>query len=144
MGMLQRLEKWSTTHHPRWLVFLRVALGISLTLKGYTFLYNRVTLENLLAQSGIDQYNSWLPYVIAWLHLICGFFITIGLFTRLSALIMIPILVFAVFFINAPLGIFAPGSEFVFSFLVLLMLVFFFIEGGGQLSMDNALKKYQL
>jgi putative oxidoreductase len=144
MGMLQQIEKWSATHHPRWLVFLRVALGISLTLKGYTFLYNRVSLENLLEQSGIEQYNSWLPYVITWLHLICGFFITIGLFTRFSALIMIPILVFAVFFINAPLGLFAPGSEFVFSLLVLLMLVFFLIEGGGQLSMDTALKKYQL
>ena len=143
MGMLHRLDKWSTTHHPRWLVFLRAALGVSLFLKGITFLSNTVKLENILSESGIDFFTSWLPLVIAWLHLLCGFFIIIGLFTRLATLILIPILFFAVLFVNARQGVFAGESEFGFSLVILLMLIFFFIEGGGPLSLDNFFKHHE-
>ncbi|TMI63011.1 MAG: DoxX family protein [Bacteroidetes bacterium] len=143
MGMLHQLEKWSTTHHPRWLVFLRVALGISLFLKGITFLSNSVRLEGILLEAGISQYISWLALVITWLHLLCGVFIVIGLFTRLSTMIMIPILFFAVVFVNASHGIFAAESEFAFSLIILLMLIFFFIEGGGPVSMDDYFKNYK-
>lgn len=139
--MLHQLEKWSTTHHPRWLVFLRVALGISLFLKGITFLSNSVKLEGILTETGISQYNSWLPLVITCLHLLCGFLIIIGLLTRLLTLIMIPILFFAVVFVNASRGVFAAESEFGFSLVILLMLIFFFIEGGGPLSLDDYFKK---
>ena len=141
--MLHQLDEWSTTHHPRWLVFLRAALGVSLFLKGITFLSNTVKLEGILAESGIDFFTSWSPLVIAWLHLLCGFLIIIGLFTRLATLILIPILFFAVIFVNARQGVFAGESEFGFSLVILLMLIFFFIEGGGPLSLDNFFKHYQ-
>ena len=141
--MLHQLEKWSTTHHPRWLVFLRVALGISLFLKGLTFLNNSVKLEGILLATGISQYHSWLALVITWLHLLCGVFITIGLLTRLSTLILIPILLFAVVFVNASQGVFAAESEFAFSLIILLMLIFFFVEGGGPISLDDYFKNYR-
>jgi len=63
------------------------------------------------------------------------------LFTRLSALIQIPILIGAVI-INLSIGIFTPGSELVFSLLVLVLLVFFLFEGGGELSLDDYIKKH--
>ena len=143
MGMLHQLEKWSTTHHPRWLVFLRAALGVSLFLKGISFLTNSVKLESILIESGINNYISWLPLVIAWLHLLCGFLIVIGLFTRLATIILIPILFFAVIFVNTKQGAFAGESEFGFSLVILLLLIFFFVEGGGPLSLDNFFKKHQ-
>ena len=141
MGILHQLEKWSTTHHPRWLVFLRVALGISLFFKGITFLTNSVKLETILSETGIKQYSSWMPLAITWLHLLCGFLIVIGLLTRWASLILIPILFFAVIFINAQRGVFAAESEFGFSLVILLLLIFFFVEGGGPLSPDNYFKK---
>ncbi len=127
--MLQQLEKWSTTHHPRWLVFFRVALGVCLIFKGITFLSNTISLESLLTESQFNFTTSWLPGVITWLHLLCGFLLIIGLFTRWAALVMTPILLGAVIFVNAPRGIFAAESEFLFSLVVFLALVFFFIEG---------------
>ena len=141
MGMLHQLEKWSATHHPRWLVFLRAALGVSLFLKGISFLTNSVRLESILAESGISAYSSWLPLAITWLHLLCGFLIIIGLLTRWAALILIPVLFFAVIFVNAKRGVFAAESEFGFSLVILLLLIFFFVEGGGPLSLDNHFKK---
>jgi hypothetical protein len=50
---------------------------------------------------------------------------------------MIPVLLEAVTFLNAPKGIFAGDPEFALSLPVLLMLVFIFIEGGGLLSLDH-------
>lgn len=135
--MLHQIEKWSATHHPRWLVLPRVALGICLFLKGISFLSNTISLETLLSESNVATNTEWLVLAITWLHLLCGFLIIIGLFTRWAALIMTPILLGAVIFINAPRGIFAAESEFAFSLVVLLMLIFFFIEGGGPLSLDD-------
>ncbi len=141
MGTLQQLEKWSSTHHPRWLVFLRVILGICLIIKGISFMDDSVTLESMLADTKLGTTNGWLPLVITWLHLLGGLFIILGLFTRWSTLLLIPILLVAVLFINLPRGIFAPGSEFGFSLAILLLLIVFFIEGGGPLSMDSYFRK---
>jgi uncharacterized membrane protein YphA (DoxX/SURF4 family) len=141
MGMLHNIEKWSTSHHPRWLVLPRVALGICLFLKGISFMSNTVDLELLLTESNMAVSGPALTIIITWLHLLCGFLIIIGLFTRLATMLMIPILTGAVLFVNAQRGIFAAESEFGFSLIVLLMLVFFLIEGSGPLSLDNYFKK---
>jgi hypothetical protein len=44
MGTLQQINRWSLTHHPRWLVVLRAILGICLFFKGIFFLVNTATL----------------------------------------------------------------------------------------------------
>ena len=139
MGMLHRLEKWSATHHPRWLVFFRVALGLCLFVKGISFLYNMSALEGLLAQSTLNSYSSWIGLAITWVHLLGGFLIIIGLLTRWAVVLQIPILLGAVIFVNTTFG---AESEFTFSLLVLLLLIFFFIEGGGPLSLDNYFSKH--
>lgn len=102
---------------------------------------NTVDLELLLTEANMAVSGPAFPIIITWLHLICGFLIIIGLFTRLATLLMIPILAGAVLFVNAQKGIFAAESEFGFSLIVLLMLVFFFIEGSGPLSLGNYFKK---
>lgn len=100
-----------------------------------------VILESMLTETSMGIANEWLPIIITWLHLLGGFFIIIGLFTRLSTLFLIPVLFVAVLFINLPRGIFAPGSEFGFSLAVLLLLIVFFIEGGGPLSLDDYFRR---
>lgn len=139
--MLHQLQDWSTAHHPRWLVLPRVALGICLIIKGISFVNNTVALELLLEESGVNPGAAWLPLLITWLHLLCGSLIIVGLLTRWAALLMLPILLVAVFFVNAPKGIFSTGSEFGFSLVVFLFLIFFFFEGGGPLSLDDFFRK---
>ena len=140
MAILHQLDKWSTTH-PRLLLLLRAALGIALVSKGISFISDIISLKALLAESSFSFLPDWIALVITWIHLLCGFMITIGLFTRLSALIQIPILIGAVI-INLSMGIFTPGSELVFSMLVLVLLVFFLFEGGGEFSVDDYIKKH--
>lgn len=142
MAILHQLDKWSTTH-PRLLLLLRAALGIALTTKGISFISDMMSLKALLSASSFNFLPDWMALVITWIHLLCGFLITIGLFTRLSALIQIPILIGAVI-INASIGFFAPGSELIFSLLILILLVFFLFEGGGELSLDEFIKTHLL
>lgn len=142
MAFLHQIDKWSTTH-PRLLLLLRAALGIALTSKGISFISDMMAFKALLAESSFGFLPDWIALVVTWIHLLCGFLITIGLFTRLSALIQIPILIGAVI-INASTGIFTPGSELIFSLLILVLLIFFVFEGGGELSLDRFIKTHLL
>jgi putative oxidoreductase len=137
MGTLRNIQDWSVTHHPRWLVVLRVALGLCLLFKGITFMSNTALLDQLLSGSPWAGYANWLAIVITWAHLLGGFMITVGLLTRLVALLQLPILVGAIVFINAQKGGFAAQSELGLALLVLLLLIVFLIEGSGPLSLDN-------
>ena len=140
MAVLQQLEKWSITH-PRLLVLLRVALGTTLIFKGIVFIDDTMSFRALLAGSSFSSMPDWVLLFITWAHLLCGFLITIGLFTKVAVLVQIPILIGAVF-INAPRGFSTPGSELIFSILMLLLLIFFLLEGAGQLSLDYYFKKH--
>lgn len=141
MGIFTPIERWSSTHHPKWLVFLRVALGLCLFIKGISFLQDSLSLQRLV--EGIDFGKwTWLPMLITWVHLLGGAFIVVGLFTRLSCLAQIPILLGAVFLVNLKhQDPYFSGSDLGFSIIVLLLLVVFFIEGGGRISLDHYFKR---
>ena len=141
MNLLHQIDGWSVTHHPRWLVVLRAALGITLFIKGISFIKNSTLLPQLLQQNNISQNTAWLADFIPWVHLFGGCLIIIGLFTRLAVLLQIPILIGAVFFINARKGIFSGESDLLFSVIILLLLVFFLVEGSGSFSFDNYFRK---
>ncbi len=80
-------------------------------------------------------------YVIPWLHLLGGAMILVGLFTRLWCLLQIPVLIGAMLLVNVRHGFFAGESDLLFSIIVFVLLLFFFIEGGGPLSLDNFLRR---
>ncbi|OQP61466.1 hypothetical protein A3860_31555 [Niastella vici] len=142
MGTLQQIQQWSLTHHPRWLIVLRVALGICLFFKGIFFLVNTATLEELVKGSLVANRSDWLVIFITWSHLLGGFLMIIGLLTRWAALLNIPILMGAIIFINTQRDAFG-AFELPFAFIVLLLLIFFLIEGGGPISLDNFFSKHE-
>ena len=67
--------------------------------------------------------------------------ILVGLFTRLWCLLQIPVLIGAMLLVNVRHGFFAGESDLLFSIIVFVLLLFFFIEGGGPLSLDNFLRR---
>lgn len=140
MNLLHQIDGWSVKHHPKWLVALRAALGIVLFIKGISYIKNSTLLPQLLQKSPLPQSNTLLADFIPWVHLFGGCMIIIGLFTRLAVLIQIPILIGAVFFINAGNGIFAGQSDLLFSIIILFLLIFFLVEGSGPISFDNNLR----
>jgi uncharacterized membrane protein YphA (DoxX/SURF4 family) len=142
MGTLQQINRWSLTHHPRWLVVLRAILGICLFFKGIFFLVNTATLEELVKGSLVANRADWMVIFITWAHLLGGFLIILGLLTRWAVLMQIPILMGAIIFINTQRDAFG-AFELPFALILLLLLIFFLIEGGGPVSLDNFFKKHQ-
>ena len=106
MYLQHQLNEWSSKHHPRWLVVLRVGLGLSLFIKGIEFIQDTTLIQQVVSNKFTAQTIEWLQYVIPWIHLLGGVLIIIGLFTRWAVLVQIPILTGAVFFINSSQGVF--------------------------------------
>src|ERR1700754_2911297 len=98
MNTMQQIKTWSATHHPRWLVFVRIALGLFLFAKGITFMHDTQSLERVIygGQSLQENTTHYLPILICWANLLTGFFLMVGMMTRLVALIQIPILIGAI------------------------------------------------
>ncbi|MEP6846993.1 MAG: DoxX family protein [Panacibacter sp.] len=140
MNLLHQIDGWSVKHHPKWLVALRAALGIVLFIKGISFIKNSTLLPQLIEKTALADQVRWLGDFILWAHLFGGCLILIGLFTRLAVLLQIPILIGAVFFINSNRNIFTGDSDLLFSVIILLLLIFFLVEGSGTFSFDNYLK----
>jgi uncharacterized membrane protein YphA (DoxX/SURF4 family) len=125
----------------RVLVVFRIALGLALFIKGIQFVQDKSSLQHVFKDSLILQEYFWLQTIIPWLNLLCGFFIIIGLYTRLSVLLQIPILIGAIVFVNTKKGVFAGESELAFSIVILVLLLFFLFEGAGPFSLDRLIRR---
>ncbi len=138
MNLLEKFEYWGDRHHPKWLDIIRIVLGIFLCYKGVDFLRNTSDLISLMTlRSPFGSFVIILvAHYVAFAHIIGGFFLTIGMFTRAACLIQIPILIGAIIFvnINATRNAFSPYSELFLSILILLLLIYFLIIGNGPLS----------
>lgn len=125
----------------KWVVVFRVILGLSLFLKGIQFIQDKSVIRKVFTESLILQEYFWLQTVIPWLNILCGFFIVIGLFTRLMAIIQIPIIIGAIVFVNSKHGAFEGESDLALSIVILVLLLFFLFVGGGNFTWDQVLKK---
>ena len=133
MKPFQRFEIWSEQHQSAWMDVLRIVLGITLTVKGFMFIMDTSSLVRILNSSfGVADGVIW-AHLLAIIHLVTGFLITIGLATRACCLIDIPMLIGAILFVNIN-AIGNRGFELLASIFVLLLLIFFFFKGSGHFS----------
>jgi putative oxidoreductase len=138
MNLLQKFEYWGDRHHPKWLDIIRIALGVFLCWKGVEFLRNTselISLMKLTSPFG-DFMVILVAHYVAFAHILGGFFLAIGMFTRAACLIQLPILLGAIIFVNikATQAAFNPYSELFLSVIILLLLIYFMIIGNGPLS----------
>ncbi|HVS96988.1 MAG TPA: DoxX family protein [Puia sp.] len=135
MNLVQRVEHWGDTHHPLWLDFVRIVLGIFLCYKGIDFLMNMGQMLNLITNKmSFGSFTAMLmSNYISFAHLLGGILLIMGVLTRFACLVNIPILLGAVFFVNTTL--YRPFSEVLVSVLILLLLILFLIVGNGKLQM---------
>ena len=138
---MHRVEHWADTHHPIWLDFLRVGLGIFLMIKGFMFVQNTDALFSILQKSQFPWVSIGLAHYVAFAHLVGGFLIAIGLITRVAILFQLPILLGAVLFINPERGFYSENTELWSSIIVLLLLIGFLIFGSGRFSVDHLIRK---
>ncbi|MCF6407580.1 DoxX family protein [Chitinophaga filiformis] len=148
MNLLQRIDRWGERHHPRWLDGIRVLLGVFLFYKGVVFIQNIDVLKTVIDQSPwLTVMSFWIAHYIVFAHLLGGLLIVFGLLTRVAILAQIPILLGAIFFVHTAAalnatGIFNVHAETGLSILVLLLLIFFLVEGSGPISFDDYMRRH--
>jgi uncharacterized membrane protein YphA (DoxX/SURF4 family) len=132
MNYIQRLEHWGDTHHPKWLDFIRIVLGLFLLLKGIEFADN---MNKLMAMMSDLPFGNLMMVILAhyvlFAHILGGILLATGLLTRAGCIMLIPVLIVAVF-----TNLFHQFSELTLSLLVLALLIYFLIIGSGRWSLD--------
>jgi putative oxidoreductase len=140
MNYVERIEHWGEAHHPKWLDFVRIALGVFLLLKGVEFGDNMNKLLNLM--SGLPFGNFMMIMVahyVLFAYMLGGVLLATGLLTRFACIINLPV-VLAAIFMNA----FHQFSEVSAVILILCLLVYFLVIGSGRWSLDWYVnKEYQ-
>lgn len=137
MEKYRQLIRWQSRHNTIGYDLVRIFMGVALFVRGIIFIQNPETLQEL-AGDGSAAVASVESYVI-WAHLIGGLLLTFGLLTRIAALIQIPILANAVFFVHLEWGFAEPNQSLELAILVLVLLAVMFIYGAGKLSVDYRL-----
>lgn len=142
MNVIHRIEKWGDSHHPRFLDIIRILLGIFLLLKGLGFMDNTANLKYLIESRADTTVAPWvlmlLVYYVTFVHMVGGTLIAMGIMTRFSAIMQIPVVFGAVFFINVLQSPF--NTDLASSVVALILLVLFAIIGSGRWSIENYLK----
>ena len=135
MNFLHRLEFWGENHHPKWLDYIRIILGIFLCYKAIAFVVNMSYLVSLMnkATTGVDAFMIvFLGQFVVIVTLLSGILVIFGIHTRLVCLIQIPILICALILLNKSGA--TNTMELLFTVITLIMLVGFLIIGNGPLS----------
>ncbi len=142
MNVVHKIEAWGDSHHPKFLDFIRVALGVFLLIKGLAFMQNTAYLENLIENQTVLHISPGLlmtiVYYVTFVHLVGGTLIAMGILTRLSCILQIPIVLAAVFLT----GIFQEAINALVwpSIAALVLLILFTVLGSGPLSLDRYLE----
>jgi len=142
MNLIHKIEKWGDSHHPKFLDIIRILLGIFLLLKGLGFMENTASLKSIVeGQPDISVPAGLIMavvYYVTFVHLVGGTLIALGILTRFSALMQIPVVFGAVFFINVLQSPF--NTDLVSSVAALIFLVVFAVIGPGKISLENYLQ----
>jgi uncharacterized membrane protein YphA (DoxX/SURF4 family) len=140
MKTFESAVKWFDNHSDFALPSIRIFLGSALFIRGLVLIFNP---DSIIQLAGLSEYYWSISYVIA-LHIIGGLLLATGFLTRLAALLQIPVLFGAVFFVHLKQGLLKVEQSFELSMLVLVLLVIFFMFGSGGLSIDDYLSRKKM
>jgi putative oxidoreductase len=134
MNSFQKLEAWGQQHHKGWMDVLRIVFGLMLHLKGLYFMFHTWYIMKVIPYSASAEGSAVAVHVLAFLHILLGTLILIGVGTRMASLIMIPVILISLFFANPD---FQNLFQIVYSVITIGLSVFYFIEGDGDFSVSK-------
>lgn len=132
-----------SVNQPSWLTILRIVLGIILIWRGINFILDISTLEAMIEQTGVGVFShssGAIAFIVSIVSLLCGLFITVGFLTRISSVVMMPVIFVAIVFVNMK-NIERNTFELILAITVLVLLILFAIKGSGPLSADEYFRR---
>ncbi len=132
---------WLKENREMAIEILRIYLGIALFIKGIQFVMNPEQAAEYRDMITMPFFSFLSMHLVAVFHIAGGVLLTLGLITRIAALIQTPILLGAIFLVHFQQGLFTKAQSLEYTILVLVLLIVFTIYGGGALSVDHVLEK---
>jgi len=132
----EEIRDWFLDRRSWCMDLIRIYLGLGLLAKAIAFVVHRDELVQTMMDHHIIWSGAALAHFVILTHIFGGLLMALGFGTRVGALIQIPTLVGATFFVNWSGGLWGFAEELRFSALVLFLLVMFVWYGSGPLSLD--------
>jgi uncharacterized membrane protein YphA (DoxX/SURF4 family) len=142
MSAITAMEDWADHHQTMWMDLLRIILGLVLIVRGVSFAEHQEVVAHLLENTNIEYLTFMAAQYLILVHIGGGLLIMLGLLTRPAAIINLPVLIGAVFFVNMPKGFTAFNAELWVSVAVLILLCVFLVYGDGDLSAEKYIEKH--
>lgn len=120
---------------------LRIYLGLVFIMKGVQFMGSSDEAKNYMELTSLPFMPFLSIHLAAITHIAGGILMMLGLITRIAALIQIPALLGAIFFVHWQKGLFGGSQDLEYVILILFLLLFFVIYGGGIFSIDYYINK---
>lgn len=119
---------------------IRIFLGIVLSIRGWLILANPDSVIEL----GVSRDYFIYVSIIGIVHFVGGVLLFLGFFSRIGALVQLPILFSAVFFVHEHTQLMMGGQSLELAILVLFLLSIYFIFGAGSLTIRDLKLKRKL
>ena len=116
---------------------IRIYLGIALFFKGIHFMINPQDLVYFLQQGELNVLETFISHYVISAHLVGGLLMTVGLLTRVGALIQLPVLTGALILVHSKEVLFSITQNIELTALVLFLLIIYAIIGSGNISIDH-------
>lgn len=129
--------QWLNQHGETGYAIIRIYLGIALLVRGWILFSDPSAITQL---AGGQQVYWWYSYIVG-AHLVGGLLLAGGFLTRLAALLQLPILTGAVFFIHLHEGLATASQSLELAALVLVLLIVYLLFGSGPLAVDHYLTR---
>lgn len=115
---------------------MRTFLGFALLVKGAHYFRNQEELIMMMKTASVPFASTALAETVAVVHVVGGLLLAFGLFTRIAALVQIPVVAGAAIFVHFREGLMTqvPGLEL--SVMVTFLLTLLTIAGSGRWSTD--------
>ncbi|MFA3782469.1 DoxX family protein [Melioribacteraceae bacterium 4301-Me] len=140
MNSLHSTIYWLNSHNNIAYSLTRIFLGTALFVRGIIVASD---IDRLTQLANGHNFYWWYSYIVV-IHIIGGFMMAIGFFTRIAAFIQLPILFIAVFFVHLSQGLANQNQSLELAALVLFLLIIYFAFGSGNLSIDSYISKRKI
>ncbi len=121
---------------------VRVYLGAGLFFRGLVLLTTDTGLQEFAGGAAPSLPVSGLATYVMAAHVVGGALLVVGLYTRLAAIVQLPVLIGAVILVHWQNGLLSANQSLEFSALVLFLLVLVVLFGGGKWSLDARRTKH--
>ena len=142
---LSACKRWTEAHPSAPLTLIRVYVGLGLLIKGIYFLSHREVLDAMVQSAALPSLPIPAATIVIWGHLIGGALMAVGLFTRLAALVQIPIFYGAIAYVyTGHMNSFEAREGFEFAGLMFFLCGLLMAFGAGPWSLDYRLVGYRM